>query len=197
MPVRTLTYFVAVSVDGFIASPTDTFEAFPQQGDHLDWIFREWADTLPTAALDALGLTPDGSRFDTAVMGWGTLAAGFPFGVVDPYPHLRSYVVTHHPDRELPGAPGANLTLTGEDPVALVRRLKAQDGAGIWLCGGGALAASVVDEIDTLVLKVNPILLGDGKRLFAPHPYAVRGLELAGSRPFDSGVVVNTYLRRR
>jgi dihydrofolate reductase len=197
VPVRTLTYFVAVSVDGFIASPTDTFEAFPPQGDHIDWILREWTDTVPGAALDALGLSADGSRVDTAVMGWGTLAAGFPFGVVDPYPHLRSYVVTHHPDRELPGEPGANLTLTDEDPVALVRRLKAQDGSGIWLCGGGALAASVVDEIDTMVLKVNPILLGDGKRLFAQHAYAVRGLELTASRPFGSGVVVNTYARRR
>ena len=193
--MRELTYYIAVSVDGYIASPTDTFEAFPTEGDHIDWILREWTDTLPAVVLEALGRTADHSRFDTVVMGWGTLAAGFPFGVVDPYPHLRSHVVTHRPDRELPGTPGGNLELTDEDPVALVRRLKAEDGSGIWLCGGGVLAAGLVDEIDRMVLKVNPVLLGDGKRLFASHPYAVRGLELAGTRPFTSGVVVMTYTR--
>lgn len=192
-----MTYYIAVSVDGFIASPTDAFDAFPTGGDHLDWIFREWTDTLPGPALEAAGLTADTSRFDTVVMGRRTLAVGFPFGVVDPYPHLRSYVVTHHPDRELPGEPGPNLTLTDEDPVALVRRLKAEPGTGIWLCGGGELAAALVDEIDIMVLKINPILLGDGRRLFASGTYAVRGLELAESRSFASGVVVNTHVRRR
>lgn len=194
--MRELTYFVAVSLDGYIASPTDTFEAFPVEGDHIDWIVRDWTDTLPGVGLDALGMRADNARFDTAVMGWGTLAAGFPHGVHDPYPHLRSYVVTHHPDRELPGPTGPRLQLTGEDPTELVRRLKHEDGAGIWLCGGGELAASVVDEIDRMVFKVNPILLGDGKRLLAPRPYAVRAFDLVDTRSFRTGVVVNSYRRR-
>lgn len=190
-----MTYFVAVSLDGYIASPTDTFDAFPVQGDHIDWIVAEWTDTLPGIGLDMLGLKADNSRFDTAVMGWGTLASGFPHGISDPYPHLRSYVITHHPDREVPGDTG-DLTLTGEDPAALVRRLKQEDGSGIWLCGGGELASSVVDEIDRMVLKVNPILLGDGKRVFAQRPYAVREFALTETRSFTTGVVVNSYMRR-
>ena len=193
--MRDLTYFVAVSLDGYIAAPDDTFDAFPMQGDHIDWIFDEWTDTLPGIGLEMVGRTADNSKFDAVVMGWGTYTAGFPHGVTDPYPHLESYVVTHHPGREVPGDPGKT-TLTDEDPVALVRRLKQADGAGIWLCGGGQLSSTLVDEIDRLVLKVNPILLGDGKRLFAQRPYAVKGFELAESRPFGTGVVVNSYLRR-
>ncbi len=193
--MRDLTYFVAVSLDGYIAAPDDTFDAFPLQGDHIDWIIENWTDTLPGIGLDMLGMKADNSIFDTAVMGWGTLAAGFPHDVYDPYPHLRSYVVTHHPEREVPGDTGG-LTLTDEDPVALVRRLKQEDGGGIWLCGGGLLASSVVDEIDRMVLKVNPILLGDGKRLFAQRPYAPVGFELAETRSFTTGVVVNSYVRR-
>lgn len=194
--MRDMTYYVAVSLDGYIAAPDDTFDAFPVQGDHIEWIIDEWTDTLPGIGLEMLGRTADNSRFDTVVMGWGTLAAGFPHGVHDPYPHLRSYVVTHHPGREVPGPTGPNLSLTGDDPVELVRRLKKEEGAGIWLCGGGVLASALVDEIDRMVLKVNPFLLGDGKRLFAQRPYAVHGFELAETRAFTTGVVVNSYVRR-
>jgi len=193
--VRELTYFVAVSLDGYIAAPDDTFDAFPMQGDHIDWIFEEWTDTLPGIGLDMVGLKADNSRFDAVVMGWTTYAAGFPHGVTDPYPHLESYVVTHRPGREVPGDPGRT-TLTDEDPVALVRRLKQADGVGIWLCGGGQLASTLVDEIDRMVLKVNPILMGDGKRIFAQRPYAAQAFELTASRAFGTGVIVNSYVRR-
>ena len=72
--MREMTYYVAVSLDGYIAAPDDTFDAFPVQGDHIDWIIDEWTDTLPGIGLEMLGRTADNSRFDTVVMGWGTLA---------------------------------------------------------------------------------------------------------------------------
>jgi len=193
--MRELTYFVAVSLDGFIAAPDDTFDAFPMQGAHIDWLIEEWPDTLPGFVLDAVGAKADNAHFDAVLMGWGTYAAGFPQGVTDPYPHLQSFVVTHHPEREVPGDTG-ELTITDEDPVALVRRLKQEEGSGIWLCGGGQLASSLVDEIDRLVIKVNPVLLGDGKRIFAQRPYAPQGFELTATRSFDTGVVANSYVRR-
>jgi dihydrofolate reductase len=52
--------------------------------------------------------------------------------------------------------------------------MKAEPGIDIWLCGGAHLAASLVDEINESILKINPILLGAGIPLFAgpiePHP---------------------------
>ena len=101
--MRELTYYVAVSLDGRIAGPDDDFSAFPVEGDHIDMILRDWRDTLPAPGLQALGLTPDRTRFDAVVMGWRTYAAGLPHGVVDPYPHLDQVVVTRaHADHELP-----------------------------------------------------------------------------------------------
>lgn len=193
--MRELTYLIAVSLDGYIAAPDDAFDAFLTEGDHVDHLFAEWSDTLPAAALTAAGAAADNKHFDTVVMGWQAYAVGFPFGVTDPYPHLRSYVVTHRPEREVPGDPGG-VTLTGEDPVALVRRLKQEDGSGIWLCGGSRLAATLADEIDRLVLKVHPILLGEGKPLFAQRPYARTAFALAETRSFTTGVLMNTYVRR-
>ena len=87
------------------------------------------------------------------------------------------------------------ITVTDEDPVALVRRLKHQDGTGIWLCGGGALAAALVDEIDRLVLKVNPVLLLDGTPLFAGGDYRPLSFRLVYGTPYETGVTVNEYVR--
>ncbi len=189
--MRELTYYVAVSLDGRIAGPGDDFSAFPVEGDHIDMVVREWRDTLPAPALRAWGLTADHTRFDAVVMGWNTYAAGFPHGVDDPYPHLDQVVVTRaRADHAFPSA-----VRTTADPVAEVRRLKQQPGVGIWLCGGGLLAAALADEIDRLVLKVNPVVLGQGPTLF-DGAYAPRSFERAAVTAYDSGVVVTEYVRR-
>ena len=190
--MRELTYYVAVSLDGRIAGPGDDFSAFPVEGDHIDMIFRDYRDTVPGVGLESVGLTADGSRFSTVVMGWNTYAAALPHGVVDPYPHLEQVIFTRgHLEHDVPDS----IRLVADDPVAEVRRLKAQPGTGIWLCGGGVLAGVVADEIDRLVLKVNPVLLGDGVPLLSAG-YDPRAFELTASTPYESGVVVNEYARR-
>ncbi|MEJ8278508.1 dihydrofolate reductase family protein [Pseudonocardia spirodelae] len=189
--MRELVYYVAVSLDGRIAAPDGTFDAFAQSGDHIDMILREWTDTIPAVGLEMLGLTADRSRFDTVLMGWNTYAAGLHV-TADPYPHLEQYVFSR--SREA-GAVPAGVTLTGCDPVDLVRELKRRPGAGIWLCGGGRLATALAGEIDRLVLKVNPVVLGAGRPLFDDADgYRPRDLHLESSVPYGSGVVVNTYV---
>lgn len=192
MWVRDLTYYVAVSLDGKIAAPDGDFSAFPVEGDHVEMILRDWRDTLPAPALTGLGLTADRSRFDAVVMGWSTYAVGLPVGLTSPYPHLDQVVATRaHADHPFPDG-----VRTTADPVGEVRHLKAQDGVGVWLCGGGALAGELVDEIDELVLKVNPVVLGDGIPLVAGGN-DVRAFEMVSSTPYRSGVVVNHYRRTR
>lgn len=188
--MRELTYYVAVTLDGRISGPDDDFSAIPVVGDHIDMIVRDWRDTLPAPGLRALGIEADNSRFDAVVMGWGTYAAGVQHDVVDPYPHLDQVVVTRgHADHAFPAG-----VRTTADPVAEVRRLKQQDGVGIWLCGGGKLAAAVADEIDRLVLKVNPIVLGEGPALF-DGAYTPRSFRRTAVTPYESGVVITEYER--
>lgn len=187
--MRKLIYYVATTIDGYIADPRGKFDMFPMVGDHIDAIFKEYTDTLPAPALQALGLVADRSRFDTVVMGWRTYEVGFEHGVVNPYPHLTQIVFSREHESRHP-----DVKVTAEDPVATVRGLKAQAGSGIWLCGGGALAATLEDEIDELMLKVNPIVLGDGIRLFA-RPSGPARWRLAEARTFESGVAFMTYRR--
>jgi dihydrofolate reductase len=188
--MRELIYYVATSLDGRIASTTGAFDAFPMVGDHFDVIYEEWADTVPAAAYDALGLTGPRGRFSTVLMGWNTYAAGFEF-TDDPYPHLEQIVFS----RRHSASETTSVRVTGDDPREVVADLKSRDGSDIWLCGGGDLAAQLMDQIDRLVLKVNPFVFGDGIPLFAgeyrPSPFG-----LVSSRSFASGVVISEYERR-
>lgn len=188
--MRELVYYVAVSLDGYIAAPDDTFDAFPQTGDHIDMILKEYTDTIPTLGLEATGLTAPLTRFDTVLMGWNTYDMAYPHPPKGHYGHLRQYVFSrNHIGAEV--EPG--VTLTDRDPSEVARNLKREGGSGIWLAGGGSLAASLVDEIDRVILKVNPVLLGSGKRLFAEREYSVTELDLVASTPYRSGVVINEY----
>lgn len=189
--MRTLTYYVATSLDGRIAGPGGDWSAFPTEGDHLEMILDAWSDTLPAHLLAALGREADGTRFDTVLMGWETYAVGLHHGVTSPYPHLEQVVVSR---RHGPGDVPDAVRVVG-DPLAEVRRLKQQPGTGIWLCGGGALAASLVDEIDRWVLKVNPVVLGEGVPLLHGGGYSPRDVVLTSCTPYRSGVVVLEYER--
>jgi len=187
--LRELVYYIAVSLDGYIAAPDNTFDAFPLEGDHFETILREYTDTLPAPALAAFGLEPDNARFDTVVMGYNTYAVGLPVGLRDPYPHLEQHVFSTHP-RDVP----PNVAVHGGDPVGVLRGLKAREsGSDIWLCGGGRLASALVGEIDRIILKVNPVLFGSGIPLFAERGYAPVTTTLEASTSFSSGVVINEY----
>jgi dihydrofolate reductase len=189
--VRELTYYVAVSADGFIAGPCGQFDQFLFEGDHASEIWEKYRGTAPTELARAAGLSLQDGPFDTVLMGWNTYAVGLP-GLLSPYRHLRQIVFTR--EHEAPeGAIGVEFT--DRDPVEVVRELKAQDGAGIWLCGGGALAAVLADEIDRLALKLNPVLFGDGVRLFGDRPYNPTALRPLAITPYKSGVVLAEYAR--
>lgn len=104
-------------------------------------------------------------RIDTVVMGWNTYRQVTTQLSPDRwvYEGLHTYVITH---RSLPAAPG--VTFTAEDPCALVRRLRREEGKSVWICGGGSVVQPLVREdwIDEYRLSIIPILLGAGIRLF-------------------------------
>lgn len=187
--MRELTYYVAVTLDGFIAGPNGEFDFFLVEGHHRDLINDRFHQTIPTQFSEALGIPTDGELFDTVLMGWNTYAVGLP-DMPSPYRHLRQVVFTGRDPEPVEG-----VEFTDRDPVEAVRALKAEEGKGIWLCGGGALAAALADEIDRLVLKINPVLIGEGIPLFGRREYAPKALTRTATTAFDSGVVFAEYAR--
>lgn len=45
--MRELVYYVAVSLDGYIAGPEGEFDAFLDEGDHMAVLLEEFADAIP------------------------------------------------------------------------------------------------------------------------------------------------------
>lgn len=80
--------------------------------------------------------------------------------------------------------------------VAEIRRLKQQDGPDFQVHGSSQLLQTLFkhDLVDKLWLKIFPITLGTGKRLFGEGsmPAAFR---LTYSEPTPSGVIVTSYER--
>ena len=192
--MRKLIYYVAVTVDGFIAGPEGETDFLLAEGDHMTRLIERYPETVPGHLRAAFGLEDTPPReFDTVLMGRATHQVGVDLGVTSGYPHLRQYVFTHRP-QDLPVEDG--LMICDEDPVALVRRLKAEDSPlDIWLCGGGALAGQLLDEIDEFRLKISPVLLGGGIPLVAAAGPAPLPLTQRRRSDFGSGVSYVEYIR--
>ncbi len=185
--MRKLVYYVATSVDGYIADTTGDFSAFPNDPATLQTLFARYPETCPAQAREALGITAQPHRFDTVLMGYQTYLPGAQIGLTGgAYPHLRQIVVTH---RDL-NASGLE-TISG-DITDAVATLKQQDGKDIWLCGGSEIAAQLVDLIDEIQIKVNPVLLGHGIPLL-PFTGIPRTLDLTKAEPLPGGVQLLTY----
>lgn len=166
--MRKLTYYVGVSLDGYIAGPGGEIDFYPWTEDMPEWINARYPETVPTHMREPFGIPLDApnQRWDTLVMGRGTYEPALSAGIVSPYSHMKQYVVSTTLDAiEAPG-----VELVRSEPVELVRRLKhadGPDGKDIWLCGGGALAGELIDEIDELMIKSYPVLAGTGVPLVA------------------------------
>ncbi len=89
-----------------------------------------------------------------------------------------------------------NSTLITGDVVQAIRTLKKQDGPELHVHGSGNLIQTLLkhDLIDELRLKIFPITLGKGKRLFAEGTIPA-GLSLVESKASGQGVIVATYER--
>jgi dihydrofolate reductase len=77
-----------------------------------------------------------------------------------------------------------------------VKKLKEQDGPEIQVHGSGGLIQTLLkhDLVDELLLKIFPITLGRGKRLFAEGTIPA-GFKLLESGASPSGVIVASYIR--
>ncbi|MGX1810008.1 dihydrofolate reductase family protein [Nocardia sp. NPDC055321] len=193
--MRKLTYYVAATIDGFIASEDGAVDFFPVGGDHGPAITAQYPETLPTKVREALGVAHRSTTFDTVIMGRKTHDFGVRTGTSSPYSHLRQFVVS----QALPESPDPDIELISADPLARVRELKREKGLGIWLCGGGELAQTLLPEIDQVFLKLYPIVLGSGRPLFGAGgklPEATR-FRVLTSRVFEDGVAFLKYSRIR
>lgn len=185
--MRDLVYYVATTLDGFIARPDGTFDEFPWDDTFGAHLLEHFPETFPAP------FRPPGvpnRRFDAVLMGRATYEVGQREGLTSPYPTLDQYLFS----RTLEDSPDDAVTLVTSDAAETVRQLKGAAGKAIWLCGGAALAGDLYAArlIDRIVLKVNPIVFGEGIPLLGRSVEAGR-LVLETVDRFDSGHLILDY----
>ncbi|KAA0959414.1 dihydrofolate reductase [Microbacterium sp. ANT_H45B] len=189
--MRELTYYIGVTLDGFIAGPDDEVDFYPVTPAFAEMLGTELADIQPAHVRAGRGGADQPlTRFDTVVMGRRTYEPALQAGIADPYSQLRTVVFSTtvaDPDE-------SNVEIVRTDPVARVRALKAEHGLGIYLAGGAVLAGVLLDEIDRLIVKKYPVIAGSGIPM-ASHPFAPTMFALDQVRAFDNGCVVLEYTR--
>jgi dihydrofolate reductase len=184
--MRKLVYFVAASIDGYIAAPDGSWEFFGAPDASIAFMTEQFPETLPTHVRAALGVDVPNRVFDTVLMGRRTYEPALRAGITSPYAHLDQVVFS----RTLAGSAGVDVV--ADDPLAYVGKLKQQPGRDIWLAGGGNLAGRLLPAVDELVLKLNPVIAGAGIPLaaagFHPHRFIP-----AGTTVLADGVQVMRY----
>lgn len=191
--MRELTYYIGVTLDGFIAGPADEVDFYPVTPAFAETLGTELADIQPAHVRAGRGGVDEPlTRFDTVVMGRRTFEPALQAGITDPYSQLRTVVFSRSLDD--PGEPNVELVRT--DPVERVRELKNEEGLGIYLAGGAVLAGVLLDEIDRLIVKKYPVIVGSGIPMVS-HRFAPTQFALDQVRSFDNGCVVLEYSRLR
>lgn len=172
-------YYVAASLDGFIATPTDD----------LHWLlqfdgFEGGKESYESFMADVGCIVMGGETYSWLLEhepdSW-------------PYPGMPSYVFTHH---EYPARAGSNITFVRGDVTEFAADFESDAGGkNIWVVGGGNLAAQFAGAglLDEIILSVIPVVLGNGKRLL-PLEGPTPPLELVASRTMGRGVVELRYL---
>lgn len=104
----------------------------------------------------------------------------------------KKYVVSHSPVQ----LEWSNSILLKDNVVQEIKKLKAQDGPELQVHGSGNLIQTLLkhDLVDELWLKIFPITLGTGKRLFAEGTIPA-AFTLYDSKTSPKGVIVASCKR--
>ena len=184
--MRSVTYSMGVSLDGFIIGPDGGFDwAAPDEE-----VFRFVIDEIRGVGVHLLG-----RRLYETMLYWET---------ADQDPSLddsmREWAALWKPLPKVVfsstlSAVQGNARLAGGGLVEEIERLRAEPGEGDIAIGGAALAAEAAASglIDEYRARVYPVLVGGGIPYFPQRERRV-DLELVETRTFNSGAV---YLRHR
>lgn len=112
--------------------------------------------------------------------------------IADPLNNAKKYVVS---DKSIELTWKESVLIDGE-VVAKIKDLKKQDGPMLQVHGSGKLIQTLLknDLVDELWLKIYPLTLGKGKRLFAEGTIPV-AFEMVEAKTSPSGVIVANYKR--
>lgn len=176
--MRKVSLFIAMSLDGYIADSEGGVSWLTGQGDDSENI-----DSYSEFVKD----------IDTILMGRNTyhqlITELSPNVWV--YDDFITYVITHEKD-----VSSEKIIFVNKYPGDLIKKLKKQNGKGIWVCGGANIVQQLVNEnlIDIYYVTIIPTILGSGIRLFENGKDEVK-LKLIHTQTYN-GMIDLVYTRR-
>lgn len=185
--MRKLKIVEHISLDGVMQVSSSAGDDFP----YGDWT----APYRSPAGLEKV-LSIYGERFDVLLgrrtydqwSGFWPKAPKSP--MADRLHAATKYVATHRPE-SLEWGPVQSI---GPDLVEGVRDIKDRGDVDLILSGSSTLTSPLLEHglADEVVMIVNPVLLGNGKKFFAEGT-PPRSFVLESTQALPSGIVVNTY----
>lgn len=176
MSAPEIVYYVAASLDGYIAGPSGEVDWLSQ----VDRPGEDYGYAEFYASVDALLM--------------GSKTYEFCLDFEWPYPGKHTWVFSR---RNLQSN-RPDVTITSAPPNEIVRVLQERGCKRVWLVGGGVLAAAFQAEhlISEYIVSIIPVVLGEGLQLLAPSGTEAP-LTLVDSKVYESGLVQLRYLRRK
>lgn len=177
-PSRKIHLFIAMSLDGYIADSKGGVDWLKGQGNDSETI-----DTYSEFV----------KNIDTILMGQNTyhqiVTELSPTEWV--YRDFKTYVITHTENLST-----EKIHFTSISPVDLLKKLKAEKGKDIWICGGANIIQQLLyeDMIDQYYISIIPTLLGSGIRLFENGKRELK-LKLLKTQTYN-GITDLVYARR-
>lgn len=170
-----IVYYVAISLDGYIAGPNEDISRFVGEGNGVDKYLSDLAD------------------FKTVIMGRKTYEFGYQYGLKPgqpAYPHMDHHIFSNTLNFEQQH----ELIHIAPPDIATIKDIRKHSSTDVYLCGGGQFAGWLLDHgmIDQLKLKINPIILGGGVKLFGDSATQANW-DLTETTSYEGGLMINTY----
>jgi dihydrofolate reductase len=184
-----------MSLDGVVQAPggaeEDTDGGFAHGGWSMPFFDPEAMGTAIGEGMAATEALLFGRRT------WQTMAAAWPERGGDPFADQMNDIPKYVASRTLTqdDLTWANSTLLpADDAIGGVRELQAREGGNLMVMGSPTLARALIaaELVDELLLMIEPIVLGGGKRIF-PEDGTSRTFELASTTVSATGVIICSY----
>lgn len=189
--MRKLVAVTFVTLDGVMQAPggpgEDDSGGFKSGG----WSVNYWDDIIGQAMDEVFTKKPDlllgRKTYDIFAAYWPNAK---PEDGADNLNHAKKYVVS----RTLDKVDWENSTLIKGDVPSEIARLKEMDGPELQVHGSSNLLQTLLknDLVDELYLKIFPVAIGKGKRLFG-EGIDPSGFKLLDSKITSKGVIIATY----
>jgi dihydrofolate reductase len=191
--LRKLIVLSFISLDGVMQAPggpeEDSSGSFTLGG----WVVPYWDELLETEMSDQMShqfdLLLGRKTYDIFEAAWPKID---PENIIN---KTTKYVITHKPIPDNTGIWRNSITING-DVVAKIKELKNTTGTEIQVHGSSNIIQILLnnDLIDEFWLKIFPVTLGKGKRLFAEGTIP-ETFKLIDSKVSPKGVIVVKYQR--